>query len=130
MEFNFMLQVIADFNENTKEVTVKKVIPINTSVDNSEYLIHEIGDTESKYGILTMGKEAKTIGMTIGTSITIEIDGKIFKESIMTHKSVTGRIDGMTAAYSEKLLNSGEKIEVRYDIEKRILRINHIDEKN
>ena len=129
MEFNFMLQIIADFNENTKEVTVKKVIPINTSVDNSGYLLHEIGDTESKYGILTLGKEAKTIGMTIGTSITIEIDGKIFRDSIMTHKSVAGRIDGMTAAYSEKILNGGEKIEVRYDIEKRILRINHISEK-
>ena len=62
--------------------------------------------------------------------VPVLLDGKIFKESIMTHKSVTGRIDRMTAAYSEKLLNSGEKIEVRYDIEKRILRINHIDEKN
>ena len=129
MELNFMLQIIADYDENTKEVTVKKVIPINTSVDNNKSLLHEIGDTESKYGILTLGKEAKTIGMTIGTGIAIEIDGKIFKDSIMTHKSVVGRIDGMTAAYSEKILNRGDKIEVRYDIENRILRISHVGEK-
>lgn len=128
MEFNFMLQIIADIDENTKEVTVKKVIPINTSVKKSEYLIHPIGESESKYGILTLGKEAKTIGMTIGTNIAIEIDGKMFKESIMTHKSVIGRIDGITAAYSEKLLNKGEKIELRYDVEKRILRIVHAGE--
>jgi len=124
MEFNFMLQIIADMDENTKEVTVKKVIPINTSVDYSEPLLHEINNTESKYGILTLGKAAKTIGMTIGTNISIEINGQIFKENVMTHKSVTGRIDGMTVAYSEKLLNKGDKIEVRYDVAKRILRIN------
>ena len=125
MEFNFMLQIIADIDEKTKAVTVKKVIPFNSSVENSEHLSHVIRDTEAKYGILTFGKEAKSIGMTIGTNITIEIDGKFFKET-MTHKSVTGRIDGMTAAYSEGLLKNGEKIEVRYDMEGRILRINHV----
>ncbi len=125
MEFNFMLQIIADIDEKTKAVTVKKVIPFNSSVENSEHLSHVIRDTEAKYGILTFGKEAKSIGMTIGTNITIEIDGKFFKET-MTHKSVTGRIDGMTAAYSEGLLKNGEKIEVRYDMEGRILRMNHV----
>lgn len=125
MEFNFMLQIIADIDEKTKAVTVKKVIPFNSSVENSEHLSHVIRDTEAKYGILTFGKEAKSIGMTIGTNITIEIDGKFFKET-MTHKSVTGRIDGMTAAYSKGLLKNGEKIEVRYDMEGRILRINHV----
>ena len=130
MEFNFMLQIIADIDENTKGVTVKKVIPINTSADDSEYLLHEIGTTEAKYGILTLGKEARKLSMTIGTKISIEINGKVFKESIMTHKSVTGRIDGMTAAYTEKLLNVGEKIEVRYDAAKRILRINRVCDEN
>ncbi|MBQ6696284.1 MAG: hypothetical protein IJN16_06230 [Lachnospiraceae bacterium] len=125
MEFNFMLQIIADIDEKTKAVTVKKVILFNSSVENSEHLSHVIRDTEAKYGILTFGKEAKSIGMTIGTNITIEIDGKFFKET-MTHKSVTGRIDGMTAAYSEGLLKNGEKIEVRYDMEGRILRMNHV----
>ena len=125
MEFNFVLQIIADIDEKTKAVTVKKVIPFNSSVENSEHLSHVIRDTEAKYGILTFGKEAKSIGMTIGTNITIEIDGKFFKET-MTHKSVTGRIDGMTAAYSEGLLKNGEKIEVRYDMEGRILRMNHV----
>ena len=125
MEFNFMLQIIADIDEKTKAVTVKKVIPFNSSVENSEHLSHVIRDTEAKYGIITFGKEDKSIGMTIGTNITIEIDGKFFKET-MTHKSVTGRIDGMTAAYSEGLLKNGEKIEVRYDMEGRILRMNHV----
>ena len=122
-EFNFMLQIIADIDENTKEVTVKKVIPINTSVNNEMFLTRTLSDTEAKYGILTLGKEAKNIGMTVGTNISIMIDGKVFRESITTHKSVVGRIDGMTAAYSEKILNSGDKVEVRYDVTERILRI-------
>lgn len=125
MEFSFMLQIIADIDENTKAVTVKRVIPINTSVENNEYLVHEISDTESKYGILTLGKDAKRMGMTLGTNITIEIEGKMFKKNITTHKSVIGRIDGMTAAFQKKLLSKKTKIEVRYDVEKRILRINH-----
>lgn len=128
MEFNFLLHLVADLDEKTNEVTIKKVIPINTSVDNNnEFLKHIITKSEAKYGILTLGKDAKKIGITTNTFIKIvKIDENVVKKDIKTHKTITGRLDGLTDLYSNHLLSECDNIEVTFDIKKSILRINHI----
>lgn len=125
MEFNFMLQIIADIDEVTKEVTVKKVIPINTA-PKSESIEHTITKGQAQYGILTLGKNARSIGMTVGTEIAMEIDGNLLEKRFTTHKTVTGRIDGLTSLYTEGLLKGEETIQVQYNAGNRLLKIQHI----
>ena len=121
-----MMQVICDFDERTKEVTVKKLIPINTSAAAAEFIEHRIQGGQAKYGILTLGKNAKKLGMTVGTEIIVEIDGNLMDKRFMTHKAVVGRIDGMTSVYAEGLLADNDLLHVSYDIDGRILRIEHV----
>lgn len=82
----------------------------------------------NKFGILTLGDE---IGRNIlkEKEISIQVDGKIFKNEkpIITHKSVKGRIDGLTLIYKnyDKLI-TGTKLKVQFYVEDNILKLTTI----
>lgn len=94
----------------------------------NEWMEHPLSTTQIKFGILTLGSRS-SVGKQIplGESITIQFvaDGIITEEKqVTTHKTIKGRIDGLTSLYYKKSnLTHSTKIKVRYIYDDKILQI-------
>lgn len=100
--------------------SISKKIEINTK----KTIKHKLTKTQVKFGILTLGSR-NDVGQNIPLGKTIELvvnDDKPIK--ITTHKTIKGRIDGLTKTYSKhpELVENTE-IEVSFDVNNLILTI-------
>ena len=136
MEISFSLRINGEFDDKTKEFTIKKIIPLTQTVidenGNPKKKEHTIIKTEATYYILMLRRESGIEPGTVG--ITINYKGKTYDKypngkTIDTHKTAWGRIDGLSFLYKndDKLnpdpLKEGDTIEYSYDSEKKILSI-------
>lgn len=92
---------------------------------------HVLGKSEVRYGILTLGTN-NPVGDSIpkDSRITVKYrkDGKtIYKKEVNTHKSVKGRVNGLTEMYDKHHeLQEDAIIEVKYSLNDKILEIKTI----
>lgn len=118
LEIDVKLEVI--FNSENNEfsiVSCKPNISKKLNVDAQKTIKHTLTDTQIKFGILTLGSKNE-VGKNIPLGTTIEL--KVNEENpieITTHKTIRGRIDGLTKTYSKyPELVAGSEIEVSYDL--------------
>ena len=94
----------------------------------NEWMEHHLSSTQIKFGILTLGSRS-SVGKQIplGESITVQFieDGVIIEEKqVTTHKTIKGRIDGLTSLYYKKrTLTDDTKVKIRYNYDDKILQI-------
>lgn len=108
------------------EATVLQASATNQQQKNA--ITHTISQTENHYGIITLGaKKSQLILMPIDKEIELEINDQKFDNSkqISTHKTVKGRVDGLTALYRQysNELSVGSIVTVKYDTNNNILKI-------
>lgn len=119
--FDFLLNIKAEFDTETQEINVVSCEPIITHRKIDKH--HVISATEARFGILTLGANfKKTHGLPLNHPISLVFEGKTY-ENIKTHKSVSGRIDGLTRFYNESKLDEGIELLVDYDAKLSILKL-------
>lgn len=108
--------VASDVKLNSKSIVEKKI-----------EIEHKISETQFKFGILTLGARSD-IGklLPLATEIKIKVNGEYYtNKKISTHKSVRGRIDGLTDMYNcYPELKVGSTIKVEFDRSNKELIIN------
>ena len=125
LEVDVKLEVI--YNSLKDEFSIISCTPSiskKIEVDATKTIRHKLTKTQVKFGILTLGSR-NDVGQNIPLGETIELvvnNNEPFK--ITTHKTIRGRIDGLTAVYAEQSeLMEGIEIEVGFDLNKLILTI-------
>lgn len=84
-----------------------------------EYDLHttkEIGTTDVKYNILTLGAK---FHIGFGSPVTIQMDHHSYQ--VKMHNSVKGRIDGLKQFYQDHNLELGSKLEIGYSRQKNLI---------
>lgn len=126
---NLNVDIAFSYNSATNEysiVSTKSDIRNIDIVEKNEVVLHTITETQSKFGILTLGaKHGVGKILPISTEIAIKINGENYTDKkIVTHKTVRGRIDGLTDLYSKfPQLVAGKEISVEYEQNDKILKI-------
>lgn len=120
-----------DIDTKTNSLHSISMIPVLNKIkkNEEEFIIHTITETQNKFGILTLGAK-NSIGALIPVQEEIRLifNGKAYtNKPIITHKTVKGRIDGLTDFYTNTPeLTVGTKLKVKFDYEKKILELKSI----
>ena len=125
MNLKIDIQLSVDYDEQTKKVNILSCNPVIITPSNEETIqTHIVTETQHKFGILTFGKNGKNIPK--GREIKIEVNEIPFEntKTIVTHKTVTGRIDGLTEFYKNyPNIKTGTELKYFYDVENDTLKL-------
>lgn len=129
VRLNIDVRLEVDYDSINNEFIIVSCNPVIQNPNKpSTAMIHTLSETQIKFGILTLGAK---IGKNIPKEkeISIQVNGKFFKSEkpIITHKSVKGRIDGLTSFYKtyDKFI-TGTKLKVQFDVGDSILKLTTI----
>jgi len=132
IEFCFQLNVRASYNPVSGKVTVLSCTPVEESEQVSKQVPsarfrHELTRTQKNYFILTLGaKFAKAYHFPKAADITVQVNGIPYPSPVRTHKTVSGRIDGLSGLYQTPEFAdtlSQDAVFVTYSEEERVLEI-------
>lgn len=120
------LEFVFNIDPENKEVSIDSVRLKSARVhEKDEDIItkHTLTETQVKFGILTLGAKSSVGRMLpLGEEITIDYYGE--KIPAKTHRTVRGRIDGLTKFYSRHPeLMPDTNIVAVYDAEENVLKI-------
>lgn len=126
LEINLTIEYDVDKDEiNLVSSDIK--LKSKSIVEKNIEIEHKISETQFKFGILTLGAKS-SIGkiLPLATEVKLKINGEYYtNKKISTHKSVRGRIDGLTDMYScYPELKVGSTIKIEYDTSSKELIIN------
>jgi hypothetical protein len=125
------VNIEAIYNTETEEfqiISCKPHIYKKEDVDDEEYLIHLLSKTQYNFGILTLGAKS-VVGRQLPPNETVTIkffEGKkeIDERTIRTHKTVKGRLDGLTSFYaSNPDINENTEFKIKYISDTKTLEI-------
>lgn len=125
IKLNMDVKLEIEYDEVNGTFNVMSCIPIitnNSSALNSNFE-HTLTETQTRYGILTLGSKFGNY-MPRGQEVEIEVNGVKYKDTVVTHKTIKGRIDGLTKFYKEfSDLKEGTALDIIYDAESKTLKI-------
>ncbi|SHM72160.1 hypothetical protein SAMN05660826_01767 [Caldanaerovirga acetigignens] len=122
LEVEFLFNIDLE-NEDLSIDSVKLKSVRMQGKKEDETTIHTLTETQVKFGILTLGAKS-SVGkvMPLGEEIIIDYYGE--KITAKTHRTVKGRIDGLTRFYlSHPELKPDTKITALFDSEGKVLKI-------
>ncbi|MDU5107771.1 hypothetical protein [Clostridium sp.] len=129
IRLNIDIKLEIDYDTINKEFIVVSCNPVILNQNQSSMIMtHTLSETQIKFGILTLGAK---IGKNIpkGKDILIKVNGNLYssEKQIITHRSVKGRIDGLTAFYKTyDDFIAGTSLQVDFDINNNILNLTTI----
>ena len=126
LEINLVLEYDID-NDELSLVSSDTKLKSASIIKKKISIEHQISETQYKFGILTLGAKNE-IGkvLPLSTEIKIIVNGEYYKnKTIISHKSVRGRIDGLTDMYNcNPELKVGSSVYIIYDPDTKELMIN------
>lgn len=127
LDINVKIEVVYDSQkEEFKVISCIPKISEKKKIDTTKTIIHEITETQKKFGILTLGSK-NAIGEILPKekSIRIKFNGEEYTDRrVSTHKTTKGRIDGLTSLYAKyPEIQVGTKMEISFDVKTNILDI-------
>lgn len=101
MKLDINVKLTLNFNSQNKQFKVLSCIPIIPNpLFKPTSITHTLTETQIKFGILTLGKTLRQY-IPVHHSINIFLNNTILQTEnpLKTHKSVNGRINGLTQLY-------------------------------
>lgn len=129
LELDVKLEVVYDSEKDKFDIiSCNPSISKRMIIDPKKTIEHKMTKTQIKFGILTLGSR-NDVGQNIplGKEISLIInDGEPIQ--VTTHKSVRGRVDGLTRIYAEyPELTEDKEVKVSFDLTKLILTIDTME---
>lgn len=126
IRLNIDVKLEVDYDSINNEFIVVSCNPVIQNPNQSSMIMtHALSETQIKFGILTLGAK---IGKNIpkGKEILIQVNGIPYnsEKPIITHKSVKGRVDGLTGFYKtyDRFI-VGTILQVEFDVQNNILNL-------